>query len=96
MRLVEPALEAGVSPGVLNVIRDGKDVVNVLCMHERAKAILFVGLTAMGTHVYRLGSERGKHVQSMTGTKNHTVVLPDANRGQATNALIGTAFDAAR
>ncbi|TXD58148.1 CoA-acylating methylmalonate-semialdehyde dehydrogenase [Ralstonia sp. TCR112] len=95
MQLVELALEAGVPPGVLNVVHGGKDVVDALCTHEHVKAISFVGSTAVGTHVYRLGSEHGKRVQSMMGAKNHAVVLPDANREQAINALVGAAFGAA-
>ncbi|CAG4924612.1 CoA-acylating methylmalonate-semialdehyde dehydrogenase [Paraburkholderia saeva] len=95
MELVELALEAGVPKGVLNVVHGGKEVVDALCMHELVKAISFVGSTAVGTHVYRLGSEHGKRVQSMMGAKNHAVVLPDANREQTLNALAGAGFGAA-
>src|SRR5580692_2518672 len=95
MQLVELALEAGVPKGVLNVVHGGKDVVDMLCTHELVKAVSFVGSTAVGTHVYRLGSEHGKRVQSMMGAKNHAVVLPDANREQTLNALAGAGFGAA-
>ncbi|MCA8057412.1 MULTISPECIES: CoA-acylating methylmalonate-semialdehyde dehydrogenase [Burkholderia cepacia complex] len=95
MELVELALEAGVPKGVLNVVHGGKAVVDALCTHEMVKAISFVGSTAVGTHVYRLGSENGKRVQSMMGAKNHAVVLPDANREQTLNALVGAGFGAA-
>uniref|UniRef100_UPI002B05427D CoA-acylating methylmalonate-semialdehyde dehydrogenase n=1 Tax=Burkholderia alba TaxID=2683677 RepID=UPI002B05427D len=95
MALVELALEAGVPKGVLNVVHGGKDVVDALCTHERVKAVSFVGSTHVGTHVYRLGSEHGKRVQSMMGAKNHAVVLPDANREQTLNALAGAGFGAA-
>jgi malonate-semialdehyde dehydrogenase (acetylating)/methylmalonate-semialdehyde dehydrogenase len=95
MQLVELALEAGVPKGVLNVVHGGKEVVDALCTHELVKAISFVGSTAVGTHVYRLGSEHGKRVQSMMGAKNHAVVLPDANREQTLNALAGAGFGAA-
>ena len=95
MQLVELALEAGIPKGVLNVVHGGKDVVDALCTHEHVKAISFVGSTAVGTHVYRLGSEHGKRVQSMMGAKNHAVVLPDANREQTLNALVGAGFGAA-
>ncbi|WP_133645852.1 CoA-acylating methylmalonate-semialdehyde dehydrogenase [Paraburkholderia flava] len=95
MALVELALEAGVPKGVLNVVHGGKEVVDGLCTHELVKAISFVGSTAVGTHVYRLGSEHGKRVQSMMGAKNHAVVLPDANREQTLNALAGASFGAA-
>ncbi|TFH83099.1 MULTISPECIES: CoA-acylating methylmalonate-semialdehyde dehydrogenase [Pseudomonas] len=95
MLLVELAIEAGVPAGVLNVVHGGKDVVDGLCTHKDIKAISFVGSTAVGTHVYDLAGKHGKRVQSMMGAKNHAVVLPDANREQALNALVGAGFGAA-
>ncbi|HDR9109943.1 TPA: CoA-acylating methylmalonate-semialdehyde dehydrogenase, partial [Burkholderia vietnamiensis] len=95
MELVELAIEAGVPKGVLNVVHGGKDVVDRLCTHPDIKAISFVGSTRVGTHVYNLGSQHGKRVQSMMGAKNHAVVLPDAHREQTINALVGAGFGAA-
>ncbi|KPH01143.1 CoA-acylating methylmalonate-semialdehyde dehydrogenase [Pseudomonas sp. RIT-PI-r] len=95
MLLVELAVEAGVPAGVLNVVHGGKDVVDGLCTHKDIKAVSFVGSTAVGTHVYDLAGKHGKRVQSMMGAKNHAVVLADANREQALNALVGAGFGAA-
>ncbi|MCM2462144.1 CoA-acylating methylmalonate-semialdehyde dehydrogenase [Pseudomonas sp. CG7] len=95
MLLVELAIEAGVPAGVLNVVHGGKDVVDALCTHKDIKAVSFVGSTAVGTHVYDLAGRHGKRVQSMMGAKNHAVVLPDANREQTLNALVGGGFGAA-
>ncbi|MDR8045733.1 aldehyde dehydrogenase family protein, partial [Burkholderia cenocepacia] len=94
-QLDELALEAGVPPGVLNVVHGGKTVDDRLCTHPDIKAISFVGSTRVGTHVYNLGSQLGKRVQSMMGAKNHAVVLPDAHREQSINALVGAGFGAA-
>ncbi|WP_438942839.1 aldehyde dehydrogenase family protein, partial [Pseudomonas amygdali] len=52
--LVELAIEAGVPPGVLNVVHGGKEVVDAICTHKDIKAVSFVGSTAVGTHVYDL------------------------------------------
>ncbi|MDA8457307.1 CoA-acylating methylmalonate-semialdehyde dehydrogenase [Acidovorax sp. GBBC 3334] len=95
MRLCELALEAGVPPGVLNVVHGGEDAVNALCDHPDIKAISFVGSTKVGTHVYNRASLNGKRVQCMMGAKNHAIVLPDANKEQTLNALAGAAFGAA-
>ncbi len=95
MELVKLALEAGVPPGVLNVVHGAKDVVDALCTHPDIKAVSFVGSTAVGTHVYNLASAHGKRVQSMMGAKNHAVVLPDAHKEQTLNALAGAGFGAA-
>ena len=95
MMLVELAIEAGIPAGVLNVVHGGKEVVDALCTHQDIKAISFVGSTAVGTHVYNLAGQHGKRVQSMMGAKNHVVVMPDANKEQTLNALVGAAFGAA-
>ena len=95
MLLVELAIEAGVPAGVLNVVHGGKEVVDLLCTHQNIKAISFVGSTAVGTHVYNLAGQHGKRVQAMMGAKNHAVIMPDANKEQTLNALVGAAFGAA-
>ena len=95
MRLVELALEAGVPPGVLNVVHGGEAVVNAICDHADIKAISFVGSTKVGTHVYNRASLAGKRVQCMMGAKNHAIVLPDAHKEQTLNALAGASFGAA-
>ena len=95
MRLVELALEAGIPKGVLNVVHGGEDVVNAICDHPDIKAVSFVGSTKVGTHVYNRASLAGKRVQCMMGAKNHAVVLPDANKEQTLNAMVGAAFGAA-
>ncbi|WP_462381902.1 CoA-acylating methylmalonate-semialdehyde dehydrogenase [Pseudomonas sp. Marseille-QA0892] len=95
MRLCELALEAGVPPGVLNVVHGGPDVVNAICDHPDIKAVSFVGSTRVGTHVYHRASQAGKRVQCMMGAKNHAIVLPDANKEQTLNNLAGAAFGAA-
>jgi len=95
MLLAELALQAGVPPGVLNIVHGGKSVVDAICTHPDIAAASFVGSTAVGTHVYTLASEHGKRVQCMMGAKNHAVVMPDANKEQSLNSLVGATFGAA-
>jgi len=95
MVLAELAIEAGVPPGVLNVVHGGKEAVDALCTHPDVKAVSFVGSCGVGEHVYKLSSEHGKRAQCMMGAKNHAVVMPDANKEQSLNALVGAGFGAA-
>jgi malonate-semialdehyde dehydrogenase (acetylating)/methylmalonate-semialdehyde dehydrogenase len=95
MLLAELALQAGVPPGVLNVIHGGKRAVDAICTHPDIVAVSFVGSTNVGTHVYNLASQHGKRVQCMMGAKNHAVVMPDANKEQSLNSLVGATFGAA-
>jgi malonate-semialdehyde dehydrogenase (acetylating)/methylmalonate-semialdehyde dehydrogenase len=95
MLLAELALQAGVPPGVLNVVHGGKRAVDALCTHPDIAAVSFVGSTHVGTHVYNLASQHGKRVQCMMGAKNHAVVMPDANKDKSLDALVGATFGAA-
>ncbi|HET9579867.1 MAG TPA: CoA-acylating methylmalonate-semialdehyde dehydrogenase [Usitatibacter sp.] len=95
MVLAELAIEAGLPPGVLNIVHGGKTAVDTLCTHPDVKAVSFVGSCGVGEHVYKLSSEHGKRAQCMMGAKNHAVVLPDANKENTLNALVGAGFGAA-
>ena len=95
LMLAQLALEAGLPPGVLNVVHGGPDIANGLCEHPDIKAVSFIGSTRVGTEIYRRASEHGKRCQAMMGAKNHCVILPDADREVALNQLVGAAFGAA-
>jgi len=95
MLLAQLALEAGLPPGVLNVVHGGPDAANALCEHPDVKAVSFIGSTRVGTEIYRRASNAGKRCQAMMGAKNHCVILPDADRDAALDHLVGAAFGAA-
>ncbi|OWF38254.1 probable methylmalonate-semialdehyde dehydrogenase [acylating], mitochondrial [Mizuhopecten yessoensis] len=95
MMLVEMAQEAGVPAGVVNVIHGRHDSVNFICDNPDIKAISFVGSDQAGSYIYERGSINGKRVQSNMGAKNHGVILPDANKENTLNQLVGAAFGAA-
>ena len=52
-------------------------------------------LFLQGKYIYERGSRNGKRVQSNMGAKNHGVVMPDANKENTLNQLVGAAFGAA-
>ncbi|MEJ2803573.1 CoA-acylating methylmalonate-semialdehyde dehydrogenase [Comamonadaceae bacterium PP-2] len=95
LRLAQLAQEAGLPPGVLNVVHGGPEIANGLCEHPLVKAVSFIGSTRVGTEIYRRATDAGKRCQSMMGAKNHCVILPDADRDVALNQLVGAAFGAA-
>jgi malonate-semialdehyde dehydrogenase (acetylating) / methylmalonate-semialdehyde dehydrogenase len=55
VRLAELALEAGVPPGILNIVHGGKDVGQAITDHPDIKAVSFIGSTAVGKFVYARG-----------------------------------------
>ena len=92
LRVAELALQAGLPPGVLNVVNGDKEAVDTLLTDERVKAISFVGSTPIAEYIYAPGCAHGKRVQALGGAKNHAVVMPDADIANAVSALMGAAY----
>jgi malonate-semialdehyde dehydrogenase (acetylating)/methylmalonate-semialdehyde dehydrogenase len=87
--------EAGLPAGVFNVVQGHKEAVDALVSHPDVKAVSFVGSTPIANSLYENGARHGKRVQALGGAKNHMVVMPDADIGQAVDALIGAAYGSA-
>lgn len=94
-RIVEFALEAGLPPGVLNVVHGGREVSETLLDHPDVKGVSFVGSSQIGRIIYARAAATGKRVQALGGAKNHMMVLPDADMEVANAAIIGSIFGAA-
>jgi malonate-semialdehyde dehydrogenase (acetylating)/methylmalonate-semialdehyde dehydrogenase len=92
LREVELASEAGLPPGVLNMVTGGPDVVNQLLTHEDVKAVSFVGSTAVAKHIYKTASIAGKRVQCMAGAKNTMIIMPDANQDAAIDGVMSSSM----
>ncbi|MCX5193019.1 CoA-acylating methylmalonate-semialdehyde dehydrogenase [Streptomyces sp. NBC_00249] len=95
LRLAELFLEAGLPPGVLNVVNGGKEAVDTLLEDPRVQALGFVGSTPVAAHIYATAAAHGKRAQCFGGAKNHMVVMPDADLDQAVDALIGAGYGSA-
>ena len=93
--LAEIFLEAGLPPGVLNVVHGDQVAVNRLLVHPDIAAVSFVGSTPVAKHIYETGTAHGKRVQALGGAKNHMVVLPDADLNLAADAAVSAAYGSA-
>ena len=94
-RTAELLHDAGMPPGVFNLIQGDKRAVDALLYHPLVKAISFVGSSPVAKYVYTTAAARGKRVQALGGAKNHLVVMPDANLEKTVEAIMGSAFGAA-
>jgi malonate-semialdehyde dehydrogenase (acetylating) / methylmalonate-semialdehyde dehydrogenase len=94
-RMAELLLEAGLPPGVFNVVNGDKEAVDAILAHPDVDAVSFVGSTAIAEYIYATAAQNGKRVQALGGAKNHMVVMPDADLDQATDALMGAAYGSA-
>ncbi len=95
LRLAELFLEAGLPPGILNVVNGGKESAETLLTDPRVQAVGFVGSTSVAAHVYATAAAHGKRAQCFGGAKNHMIVMPDADLDQAVDALVGAGYGSA-
>src|SRR2546423_6946515 len=95
LMLAELMSEAGLPPGVLNVVNGDKEAVDAILDHPDIAAIGFVGSTPIAEYIYTRGCASGKRVQCFGGAKNHMIVMPDADMDQAVDALIGAGYGSA-
>jgi len=84
--------EAGLPPGVLNVVNGDKEAVDTLLESPTVKAVSFVGSTPIAESIYVKANANGKRCQALGGAKNHAIVMPDADMDNAVNQLLGAAF----
>src|SRR5216110_615022 len=94
-RIAELLTEAGLPPGVFNVVHGDKAAVDAILEHGGIHAVSFVGSTPIAKYIYETCAKNGKRVQALGGAKNHAVVLPDADLEFAAEALIGAAYGSA-
>src|SRR5688500_18482858 len=95
MRIAELFIEAGLPPGILNVVNGDKEAVDAILDHSDISAVGFVGSTPIAEYVYARGTAKGKRVQTFGGAKNHMIIMPDADLNQAVDALIGAGYGSA-
>jgi malonate-semialdehyde dehydrogenase (acetylating)/methylmalonate-semialdehyde dehydrogenase len=92
VRLAELLAEAGLPPGVLNVVHGAKESVDTLLTHPDVDAVSFVGSAGVARYIYATGAANGKRVQALGGAKNHLLVMDDADLPRTVTALISSAF----
>jgi len=91
IKIVELAEEAGIPPGVWNLVNGGRTVVSRMTEHPDIKGVCFVGSTPVGKIVYQKCGETSKRVIAQCGAKNFALVMPDADL-ESTIAACMTSF----
>ena len=87
--------EAGLPPGVFNVVHGDKEAVDRILEHPDIAAVSFVGSTPIARYIYENGTRAGKRVQALGGAKNHMIVLPDADMELAADAAVSAGYGSA-
>jgi 5-carboxymethyl-2-hydroxymuconic-semialdehyde dehydrogenase len=90
-RLGELALEAGIPPGVLNLVHGfGVEAGEALCRHPDVRAISFTGSTATGNRIVKAAGL--KKFSMELGGKSPFVVFDDADLPRALDAAVFMIF----
>ncbi|HEU4804867.1 MAG TPA: CoA-acylating methylmalonate-semialdehyde dehydrogenase, partial [Nitrobacter sp.] len=95
MRLAELFLEAGLPPGILNVVNGDKEAVDAILDDPDIAAVGFVGSSTIAHYIYSRAAASGKRAQCFGGAKNHMIIMPDADMDQSVDALVGAGYGAA-
>lgn len=91
--LAETAMDAGLPPGVFNVvIGSGQAVGEPLLGHESVRAMSFTGSQRIGLKLAELAATNNVKFQGEMGGKNVAIALADANLDQAAGLIAGGAF----
>ena len=91
--LAEASHEAGLPPGVLNLVSgEGPTVGEALVSHPEVDMISFTGSTRAGTRIATLAAGRSARVLLEMGGKSANIVLADADLDQALKPSVMTCF----
>jgi alpha-ketoglutaric semialdehyde dehydrogenase len=92
-RFVELLDEAGLPPGVVNIVHGGGgEVGDRLVRHPDVPVITLTGSRETGVQVMRNAAEHLKHVHLELGGKNAIIVLDDADLDLAVDGIVWSAF----
>jgi 5-carboxymethyl-2-hydroxymuconic-semialdehyde dehydrogenase len=87
--LAEICLQAGLPPGVLNVVHGlGEEAGKALTEHPDIKAVAFVGESSTGSAIMHQGAATLKRVHFELGGKNPVIVFDDADLDRALDAVV--------
>src|SRR3954462_14758949 len=89
-RIAELLSEAGLPPGVFQVVHGGREAVEAICDHPDIAAVSFVGSTKVAKIVYRRATSNLKRCLALGGAKNHLIVMPDADREMAATNIVAS------
>lgn len=93
LRMAEIALEAGIPPGVLNVVTGpGRTVGAALAAHVGVDKVAFTGSTEVGRVIAQTATGNLKKVTLELGGKSPNIILPDADVAEVAKAAADAIF----
>ncbi len=92
LRFGELAIEAGLPPGVLNIVTGGPATGRAIVQHPGIDKIAFTGSTAVGKEIMRSAADTLKRVTLELGGKSPNIVFADSDLEGAVKGAINGIF----
>jgi acyl-CoA reductase-like NAD-dependent aldehyde dehydrogenase len=92
LRFGELCLEAGLPPGVLNIVTGGPETGAALVKHPGIDKVAFTGSTSVGKEIMRSSAETLKRVTLELGGKSPNIVFSDSNMDAAVKGAVNGIF----
>jgi aldehyde dehydrogenase (NAD+) len=92
IHFVEALAEAGVPPGVVNLVTGGAEVGTHLTTHDSVRVVSFTGSTAVGRQVNQNAAPGFKKVHLEMGGKNAILIMEDAQLELAVEGCLWGGF----
>ncbi|KAJ3100669.1 hypothetical protein HDU97_002012 [Phlyctochytrium planicorne] len=89
-RVMDLLKEAGLPPGVVNLVNGGAETATLLVDHPDVKAVTFVGTSHVAELLAKRGRALNKRVLALGGAKNHLVAYPDCNKEMASKDIVAS------
>ncbi len=90
--LAEIIADAGLPPGVVNIVTGAGDVGSALVTHEGIDKVAFTGSTAVGRKIQSQLAGTGRKITLELGGKGANIVFEDAAQDQAIEGIVSGIF----
>jgi aldehyde dehydrogenase (NAD+) len=92
LRFGELCRQAGLPPGVLNIVTGGPETGKALVQHSQVDKVAFTGSTMVGKEIMRSAADTLKRVTLELGGKSPNIVFADADLDSAVKGAINGIF----
>jgi malonate-semialdehyde dehydrogenase (acetylating)/methylmalonate-semialdehyde dehydrogenase len=89
-RMAELFMEAGMPPGVFQIVNGAVEIVTSMCEHPDISAVTFVGSSKVAEIVSNRCNANQKRVLALGGAKNHLIALADCDVPMAARDIVAS------
>eukprot|EP01038_Epipyxis_sp_PR26KG_P007854 gene7854-10662_t len=89
-KIAELMVQAGIPPGVFQIVQGAVEIVTAICDHPKITAVTFVGSSKVAEIVSSRCQKLNKRVLALGGAKNHLIALSDCDVSMAARDIVAS------